>query len=30
MTAIQNKDEKQIIHLLNSKHTVGKIGRAHV
>jgi len=24
MTAIQNKDEKQIIHLLNSKHTVGK------
>lgn len=24
MTAIQNKDEKQIIHLLNSKQTVGK------
>ncbi len=24
MTAIQNKDEKQIIHLLNSKQTVSK------
>ncbi|KRM98110.1 transposase [Lactobacillus taiwanensis DSM 21401] len=24
MTAIQNKDEKQIIHLLNSKQTIGK------
>ena len=24
MTAIQNKDEKKIIHLLNSKQTVGK------
>ena len=24
ITAIKNKDEKQIIHLLNSKQTVGK------
>lgn len=24
MTAIQNKDEKKIIHLLNSKQTVGR------